>query len=72
MYKPTLVRVDFYSNGIMTPIAFIDNQDTTKHIRKVLSISTNSLDSKSTLFTCLLSDNTISTLVYSNSNWYHM
>lgn len=66
------VRVDFYSDGKMIPISFVQNNLTTKFIRKIKRIwyENDTEFQEITRFSCLLTDETTMTLSFKNGRWY--
>ena len=66
------VRVDFYTDGKMTPISFMQNNSTTKYIRKIKRIwYANDVKNQDVIrFSCLLTDETVIILSYKNGQWY--
>lgn len=66
------VRVDFYNDGKMAPISFVQNDVTTKFIRKIKRIwhENDSQFQEITRYSCLLNDETTMTLSYKNGLWY--
>lgn len=66
------VRVDYYNDGKMVPISFVQNNSTTKFIRKIKRIwYENDAQSKEIiLYSCLLTDETMIILSYKNGRWY--
>lgn len=66
------VRVDYYNDGKMVPISFVQNNSTTKFIRKIKRIW-HEYDAQSQeiiRYSCLLTDETIIVLSYKNGRWY--
>lgn len=66
------VRVDFYGDGKMVPISFVQNKVVTKYIRKIKRIcyETDSQSQETTRYFCLLNDKTTATLSYKNGQWH--
>ncbi|HYE11410.1 MAG TPA: hypothetical protein VEF53_14660 [Patescibacteria group bacterium] len=66
------VRVDYYNDGKMVPISFVQNNSTTKFIRKIKRIwHENDAQSQEIIrYSCLLTDETIIILSYKNGRWY--
>lgn len=66
------VRVDYYNGGTMAPISFIQNNTTTKFIRKIQRIWQED-DAQSHIiirYSCLLTDGTTIILSFKNGQWY--
>lgn len=66
------VRVDFYNDGKMVPISFVQNNSSTKFIRKIKRIrhEHDAQFQEIIQYSCLLSDETTMILVYKNGRWY--
>jgi hypothetical protein len=66
------VRVDFYNDGEMVPLSFVQNNSTTKFIRKIKRIwhDNDAQCQEITRYSCLLTDETTMILSYKNGRWY--
>lgn len=66
------VRVDYYKDGKIVPISFVDTSSTTKYICKIREIWQET-DSKGMIiirYLCLLSDSTLVTLLFRDNEWF--
>lgn len=72
MNNTLYVRVDFYNDGKMIPISFVQKNSTTKFIRKIQRIwyENDVLFQEAIRYSCLLTDESIVTLSYKNGCWY--
>jgi hypothetical protein len=66
------VRADYYNDGRIIPISFMQNNSTTKFIRKIKQIwyETDSHSNEITRYACLLCDDTTIVLSFKNGCWY--
>lgn len=66
------VRVDFYSDGKMVPISFIQNKVTTKYIRMIKRVWYEAdVNSQEVIkYSCVLTDETTTILSYKSGRWY--
>lgn len=72
MNNAICVRVDFYNDGKMVPISFMQNDLTTKFIRKIKRIwhEDDAQFQEIIRYSCLLTDETTMILSYKNGRWY--
>lgn len=66
------VRVDYYKNGDMAPISFVDENKSTQYIRKIIKIVRESSPqyTDTVYFLCITRSNNIVTLSLKNNIWY--
>ncbi len=66
------VRADYYNDGKIVPISFVESNSTTKYIRGINQIwhETDSQSNEITRYSCLLRDDITIVLSFKNGCWY--
>lgn len=66
------VRADFYNEGRMIPISFVQNNSATKYIRNIKRIwQENDAQYQEIIrYSCILTDETTIILSYKNGRWF--